>query len=301
MFIKISQHLNCILELLKQGKKMLTKLYIVATPIGNLKDITIRAIETLQLCSIIVCEDTRVTKKLLNHLGIQNKKIYTIHQHNEKTAAVKIIEQAVVADEAIAYLTDAGTPSISDPGMFLVSHARSLNIKVEPIPGPSAITAAFSVSGIDEGRFNFVGFLPTKLIAIQETLNQVNQQQKPTIFYESPKRVLSFLENVSNYLSPSTKLFIAREMTKLFETFYSDSAENLFRYFMETPQELKGEFVIIIIPNKIKEKLISNEEITLLKILMKELPLKKAAAIVSEFYNRNKKDIYNIGIDLKNE
>ena len=280
---------------------MSTKLYIVATPIGNLKDITLRAIETLQLCSIIVCEDTRVTKKLLNHLGIQDKKIYTIHQHNEKSAAVKIFEEANLEGEAIAYLTDAGTPCISDPGMFLVSQARSLNIKIEPIPGPSAITAAFSVSGIDEGRFNFVGFLPTKLISIQEALSLIDQQQKPTIFYESPKRVLSFLENVVNFISPSTKIFIAREMTKLFETFYSDSAENLFRYFKDTPQELKGEFVIIVIPNKIKEKLISNEEINLLKILMKELPLKKAAAIVSEFYNSNKKVIYNIGIELKNE
>jgi len=280
---------------------MSTKLYIVATPIGNLKDITLRAIETLQLCSIIVCEDTRVTKKLLNHLGIQNKKIYTIHQHNEKSAAEKIIQEAVSKGESIAYVTDAGTPCISDPGMFLVSQARSLNVRIEPIPGPSAITAAFSVSGIDEGRFNFVGFLPTKLIAIQEVLNLINHQQKPTIFYESPKRVLSFLENVVNFISPSTQVFIAREMTKLFETFYSDSAENLFRYFMDTPQELKGEFVIILVPNKIKEKLISDEEITLLKILMKELPLKKAAAIVSEFYNGNKKDIYDIGIELKNE
>ena len=280
---------------------MSTKLYIVATPIGNLKDITLRAIETLQLCSIIICEDTRVTKKLLNHLGIQDKKIYTIHQHNEKSAAVKIFEETTLEGEAIAYLTDAGTPCISDPGMFLVSQARSLNIKIEPIPGPSAITAAFSVSGIDEGRFNFVGFLPTKLIAIQETFSLIDQQQKPAIFYESPKRVLSFLENIVNFISPSTKVFIAREMTKLFETFYSDSAENLFRYFENTPQELKGEFVIIVIPNKIKEKLISNEEINLLKILMKELPLKKAAAIVSEFYNGNKKGIYNIGIELKNE
>jgi len=280
---------------------MSTKLYIVATPIGNLKDITLRAIETLQLCSIIICEDTRVTKKLLNHLGIRNKKIYTIHQHNEKSAALKIIEEAALKGEEIAYVTDAGTPCISDPGMFLVSQARSLNIRIEPIPGPSAITAAFSISGIDEGRFNFVGFLPSKLIAIQETLNEVNQQQKPTIFYESPKRVLSFLENVVNLMSSSTKVFIAREMTKLFESFYSDSAENLLRYFMDIPQELKGEFVIIVIPNKTQEKLISNEEITLLKILMKELPLKKAAAIVSEFYNGNKKDIYNIGIDLKNE
>ena len=280
---------------------MSTKLYIVATPIGNLKDITLRAIETLNFCSIIVCEDTRVTKKLLNHLGIKDKKIYTIHQHNEKSAAVKIFEEATLVGEAIAYLTDAGTPCVSDPGMFLVSQARSLNIKIEPIPGPSAITAAFSVSGIDEGRFNFVGFLPTKLIAIQDTMSLIDQQQKPTIFYESPKRVLSFLENVVNFISPSTKVFIAREMTKLFETFYSDSAENLFRYFENTPQELKGEFVIIVIPNKIKEKLISNEEINLLKILMKELPLKKAAAIVSEFYNGNKKDIYNIGIELKNE
>jgi len=280
---------------------MSTKLYIVATPIGNLKDITLRAIETLQLCSIIVCEDTRVTKKLLNHLGIQNKNIHTIHQHNEKSAAEKIIQEAVLKGESIAYVTDAGTPCISDPGMFLVTQARSLNIRIEPIPGPSAITTAFSVSGIDYGRFNFVGFLPTKLIAIQETLNLIDQQQKPTIFYESPKRVLSFLENVVNFISPSTKVFIAREMTKLFETFYSDYAENLFRYFKDTPQELKGEFVIIVIPNKIKEKLISNEEINLLKILMKELPLKKAAAIVSEFYNGNKKDIYNIGIELKNE
>ena len=131
-------------------------------------------------------------------------------------------------------------------------------------------------------------------------MNQVNQQQKPTIFYESPKRVLSFLENVLIYIAINLNIHSEGD-DKTIESFYSDSAENLFRYFMDTPQELKGEFVIIVIPNKIKEKLISNEEITLLKILMKELPLKKAAAIVSEFYNSNKKDIYNIGIDLKNE
>jgi 16S rRNA (cytidine1402-2'-O)-methyltransferase len=280
---------------------MSTTLYIVATPIGNLKDITLRAIETLKFCQIIACEDTRVTKKLLNHLGIQNKKIYSIHQHNEKATALKIIEEATSEGEAIAYVTDAGTPCISDPGMFLVNQARSLNIKIEPIPGPSAITSAFSVSGIDDGRFNFIGFLPTKLNAIEETLHLINQQQKPTIFYESPKRVLSFLENIVNFISPSTKLFIAREMTKLFESFYSDSAEDLLIYFKDSPQELKGEFVIIVIPSKIKEKSISNEEIALLKVLMKELPLKKAAAIVSEFYNGNKKKIYNIGIELKNE
>ena len=280
---------------------MSTTLYIVATPIGNLKDITLRAIETLKFCQIIACEDTRVTKKLLNHLGIQNKKIYSIHQHNEKATALKIIEEATSEGEAIAYVTDAGTPCISDPGMFLVNQARSLNIKIEPIPGPSAITSAFSVSGIDDGRFNFIGFLPTKLNAIEETLHLINQQQKPTIFYESPKRVLSFLENIVNFISPSTKLFIAREMTKLFESFYSDSAEDLLSYFKDSPQELKGEFVIIVIPNKIKEKSISNEEIALLKVLMKELPLKKAAAIVSEFYNGNKKKIYNIGFELKNE
>src|SRR6056300_1037531 len=231
---------------------MSTTLYIVATPIGNLKDITLRAIETLKFCQIIACEDTRVTKKLLNHYGIQNKKIYSIHQHNEKATALKIIEEATSEGEAIAYVTDAGTPCISDPGMFLVNQARTFNIKIEPIPGPSAITSAFSVSGIDDGRFNFIGFLPTKLNAIEETLHLINQQQKPTIFYESPKRVLSFLE-------------------------------------------------IIVIPSKIKEKSISNEEIALLKVLMKELPLKKAAAIVSEFYNGNKKKIYNIGIGLKNE
>ena len=285
----------------KQGKKMSINLYIVASPIGNLKDITLRAVDTLKLCQIIVCEDTRVTKKLLNHLGIQNKKILTIHQYNEKINAGNILEEAISKKESIAYITDAGTPCISDPGMFLVNQAQSLNLKVIPIPGPSALTAAFSVSGIEDCRFNFIGFLPTKLNTIKEILSEIKEQYKPTIFYESPKRVLGFLENIINFISPSTKIFIAREMTKIFESFYLNSAEDLFRHFKDSPKELKGEFVIIVIPKKIKEKSISNEDITLLKILMKELPLKKAAAIVSEFYNGNKKNIYNIGIELKNE
>ncbi|MFZ9097331.1 MAG: 16S rRNA (cytidine(1402)-2'-O)-methyltransferase [Methylophilaceae bacterium] len=281
---------------------MSSKLFIIATPIGNLGDITLRAIETLKNTEYILCEDTRHTRKLLNHFGIKINKILSIHQHNEKEKS-EILLKKIIADKAdIAYMTDAGTPCVSDPGSFLVNVARNLGIEVFSIPGPSSVVAAYAISGIADGKFNFYGFLPNKKKNTEELLVKIKQEQHPAILFESPNRVLALLEAICEVLDPSTPIFVAREMTKIYETHYSDSAENLCNFFKSNTKSLKGEFVIIINPLKLDDKEeFTHQEIEMLSMLSEELPLKKAADIVAKIFKRNKKDLYKVGLKNKND
>ena len=281
---------------------MSSKLFIIATPIGNLGDITLRAIETLKNTEYILCEDTRHTRKLLNHFGIKINKILSIHQHNEKTKS-EILLKKIIADKAnIAYMTDAGTPCVSDPGSFLVNVARNLGIEVFSIPGPSSAVAAYSISGIADVKFNFYGFLPNKKKNTEELLVKIKQEQHPAILFESPNRVLALLDAICEVLGPSTPIFVAREMTKIYETHYSDSAENLCIFFKSNTKSLKGEFVIIINPLKLDDKEeFTHQEIEMLSMLSQELPLKKAADIVAKIFKRNKKDLYKEGLKNKND
>jgi 16S rRNA (cytidine1402-2'-O)-methyltransferase len=281
---------------------MSSKLFIIATPIGNLGDITLRAIETLKNTEYILCEDTRHTRKLLNHFGIKINKILSIHQHNEKEKS-EILLKKIIADKAdIAYMTDAGTPCVSDPGSFLVNAARNLGIEIFSIPGPSSVVAAYAISGIADGKFNFYGFLPNKKKNTKELLVKIKQEQHPAILFESPNRVLALLEAICEVLDPSTPIFVAREMTKIYETHYSDSAENLCNFFKSNTKSLKGEFVIIINPLKLDDKEeFTHQEIEMLSMLSEELPLKKAADIVAKIFKRNKKDLYKVGLKNKND
>ena len=249
-----------------------------------------------------MCEDTRHTRKLLNHFGIKINKILSIHQHNEKEKS-EILLKKIIADKAdIAYMTDAGTPCVSDPGSFLVNVARNLGIEVFSIPGPSSVVAAYAISGIVDGKFNFYGFLPNKKKNTEELLVKIKQEQHPAILFESPNRVLALLEAICEVLDPSTPIFVAREMTKIYETHYSDSAENLCNFFKSNTKSLKGEFVIIINPLKLDDKEeFTHQEIEMLSMLSEELPLKKAADIVAKIFKRNKKDLYKVGLKNKND
>lgn len=291
-------------KLYTRNKKMNAKLYIVASPIGNLSDISLRALEILKKSDLILCEDTRHTRKLLNHHNIAPKKIISIHQHNEKVKSNDVLQ--LIKDEGVAsYLSDAGTPCISDPGMYLVQNARNENIEVLAIPGACAAISAFSISGITNGRFTFYGFLPTKLKALEETFIEIKKEKYPVILYESPKKIIKLLKAIVNYLGEEKKLFISREMTKLYETSYSDSAKNLLFFFTQNENFLKGEFVVIIQ----NQELIFDEQenhmpdmINFMKLLLSEnLPLKQIVKITSSLYLKNKKDIYNLGLKLKNE
>lgn len=220
-------------------------LYIVATPIGNLEDVTLRALRILKEADVILCEDTRVTKKLLNHYEIINKKLLIFNDQKSGLTTEKVIGLLREGKE-IALVTDAGTPAISDPGSFLVHTVRQQvpDIKIVPIPGVSALTTAFSGSGILSGEFVFLGFLPHK--KGRETLfKEISQSKRPYVFYESPHRILKTLESLKK-IAPDKKIVLARELTKLFEEFVFGNAEDLLKILEEDKNKQRGEFVVIV-------------------------------------------------------
>lgn len=214
-------------------------LYIVATPIGNLKDITLRALEVLRAVDFIACEDTRVTKKLLSHFGIKTP-VISYFQHSRPARVQKIIGD-LLAGKSAALVTDAGTPGISDPGNILVAEAIKNEIKVVPVPGASALAALASVSGIDMQKFVFTAFPPHKK-GREKFFKEVNSSRYPVVYYDSPYRVLKNLP----LLEKSKKLIIGRELTKMFEETVRGAPEDIIDYFGENKDRLKGEFVIIV-------------------------------------------------------
>lgn len=217
-------------------------LYIVATPIGNLKDITLRALETLKKVDFVACEDTRVTAKLLNHYNIK-KPLISYHQHSKITRVEKIIEH-LEAEKNIALVTDAGTPGISDPGNHLVAELLKHQITVIPIPGPSALGAIISVAGIDLQKFIFLGFPPHKK-GRETFFKEVAVSKLPVIYYDSVHRVLKNLEFLET-LSGEKKVIVGRELTKMFEEIVRGSIHEVLEYFQKNPGKIKGEFVIIV-------------------------------------------------------
>lgn len=217
-------------------------LYLVATPIGNLDDITLRAIQTLQEVDFIAAEDTRHSLKLLNHLNI-SKPLISYHRHNEDIKSDLLIDK-LLDNKNIALITDAGTPVISDPGEEIVKIAIEKNIKVVPIPGACALITALIASGLDSKEFNFMGFLPLNKKNRKEKLNEIEKATNTIILYEAPHKLLSTLQDLNSILG-DRKIVLAKELTKIHETFISGTATEL----MEKLDNPKGEFVIIIDKN----------------------------------------------------
>jgi 16S rRNA (cytidine1402-2'-O)-methyltransferase len=279
---------------------METCLYLIATPIGNLEDITLRAIKTLKMVDLIACEDIRISKKLLANFGIK-KKLISIHQHNEKDKAEFLINE-MINGKSIAYISDAGTPAISDPGAFLVNQALKLDLNVSPIPGPSSLVTAFSISGIESTQFQFYGFLPNASSKAKKLLKSIYNQSLPTIIFESPHRILKTLSLVGDIFGPAHEIFVARELTKIYETIYKDNVLSIIDRLESYPKEQKGEFVIILTsPVKEVEEnnvLPINEALTL---LLKELPLNQSVKLISSIFKKNKKEVYNQALELKND
>jgi len=212
-------------------------LYVVATPIGNLSDMTFRAVETLKFVDIIACEDTRQTLKLLNHFEIKNH-LVSYHQHS-KSSKIEFIIKELEAGKNVAIVTDAGTPGISDPGNILVNEARESGAKVEVIPGPSALTAALSISGFEIKEFTFYGFLPLKK-GRQTAIRAISQEPQAVIIYESPFRIKKLLDELKDVVG-DREVFVARELTKKFEETYSGKVSEVSPNISE-----KGEFVVIL-------------------------------------------------------
>ncbi len=215
-------------------------LYIVGTPIGNLEDITLRAIRILQKVDGVVCEDTRVASKLLNHLAV-SKKLYSLHQHSGETVVKKII-YLLKQGQTLAYITDAGTPGVADPGGLLVTEAVKSGVKVFPIPGASALVCAISVAGINLQQFSFLGWPPHKK-GRQIFFKQMMENQYPVVFFESTYRIVKTLKQLAS-LVPTRELIVARELTKKFETIYRGVAAEILQQLKTT--STKGEFVVIV-------------------------------------------------------
>ena len=272
-------------------------LYIVATPIGNLTDISQRALDVLTHVDIIACEDTRHTQRLLSTYSIKNKTL-SLHDHNERQRQ-DYVATLLQEGKSIALVSDAGTPLISDPGFHLVRHCRELNLPVSPIPGACAAIAALSVAGLPTDRFSFEGFLPSKSGARQSTLANLLEEPRTMVFYDAPRRAIDTVEDIVKVLGGERQVVISRELTKTFETIHSDTAENLLAWLNEDPNQLKGEMVLIIEGNKIDPNAIPAKAIDTLKLLLEEMKPKKACAITAEIYGVKKNALYEIALSLK--
>lgn len=218
-------------------------LTIVATPIGNLEDVTVRAVRVLREADAIACEDTRVTSKLLAHLDIA-KPLVSVHEHTNPRAVAALVDR-LKKGERIAYVCDAGTPGMNDPGGKLVAAAYEAGMRIEPIPGPSALTAAISVCGFAMDEFTYIGFIPHK--KGRETLfKEMAERETPTVFLESTHRIMKTLEALSRHLDPKRTIFVGRELTKMHETLYRGMITDIVQQLEST--STKGEFIVIIGP-----------------------------------------------------
>ena len=269
-------------------------LYIVATPIGNLTDITQRALTVLAEVDVIACEDTRHTQKLLSAFSIKNNTI-SLHDHNERQRQEQI---ATLLQEGkdIALVSDAGTPLISDPGFHLVRHCRQLGLKVSPIPGACAAISALSCAGLPTDRFSFEGFLPSKSTARQAKLASLKEEARTMVFYDAPRRAIDTVADIVKVLGGDRYVAIAREITKTFETIYSDNAGNLLTWLESDSNQLKGEMVLIIEGYQADEDSIPAKVIDTLKLLLAEMKPKKACAIAAEIYGVKKNALTVISI-----
>ncbi len=272
-------------------------LYIVATPIGNLQDITQRALETLAQVDLIAAEDTRHSGLLLSHYGIK-KPFFALHDHNEQQKADLLVEK-LKQGRHIALISDAGTPLISDPGFHLVRKCRQAEIKVVPLPGACAAITALCASGIASDRFCFEGFLPAKSKARRDKLQNLAKEDRTLIFYESTHRILETLADAETVFGAERYIVLAREITKTWETIRGDTVANLRQWLSEDPNRTKGEMVLIIegYTTTDDEETFSSQAVKALELISKELPLKKAAAIVAELYGYKKNALYQFGLE----
>ena len=269
-------------------------LYIVSTPIGNLEDITFRAVEVLKSSDIILCEDTRQSIKLLNHYKIK-KKLISYHKFNEKKQITSIIKY-INEGKILSLISDAGTPSLSDPGRLLVNECLINNIKVIPVPGVSSITASMSVSGFKD-QFLFYGFLPKTINELEKVLNSLSTVHFTIVFFIPSKKIDFYIKNFKKYFS-GRKILIAKEITKMYEEFIREDVDKL----KIKENSFKGELTIIISDKKVKNKIINEKKIVnKAKKYLKKYSLKDTVELIMETEKVNKKIVYNLCLKIKNE
>lgn len=276
---------------------MKASLYIVSTPIGNLNDISLRAIETLKAVDYIACEDTRLSQKLLNHYQVGTK-LLSYHEFSDDTVADKLLS-IVESGRNIALISDAGTPLISDPGYRLVNQAVSRNIRIIPIPGSCAFVAALSVSGLPSDRFSFEGFLPSKAGARQKTLKKLKKAPQTLIFYEAPHRIIHCIKDMVDVFGDEREAVLARELTKTFETIQKLPLLELLAWVSSDANQQKGEMVVLLKGYQVLEvELLNQEQEKLAKLLLDELPPKAVSKILSSHLGIPKKIVYQAILNL---
>lgn len=275
-------------------------LYVVATPIGNLDDLSPRAARTLASVDVVAAEDTRHSGRLLSHLGIQ-KRMVALHDHNEKDRAAGILTE-LQAGRDVALISDAGTPLISDPGYVLVREARAAGHRVSPIPGPCALVAALSVAGLPTDRFLYVGFLPAKRSGRRASLEVLSSEVATLVFYESPHRIMESVRDIADVLGSDREIVLGREITKTFETFYSGSVADVLAELERDPHGNRGEFVVMVrgaAAQAGSEEAATMDVDRVLRVLLAELPVKKVAKMASELTGLSKNELYQRALALK--
>ena len=272
-------------------------LYVVATPLGNLDDMTPRAIEVLRTVQFIAAEDTRHSGRLLQHFAI-NTQTFALHEHNEDEGAARVLE-LLTRGKSVALISDAGTPLISDPGFRVVRAVRAAGVPVIPVPGPSAVIAALSAAGLPTDRFVFEGFLPPRAAARQARLAEFAGETRTLVFYESSHRIVESVQDMAAVLGSDRRGVVARELTKLYEEIHDAPLGELVAWLTSDDRHQKGEFVVLVAGREGREEGATLAAENILRVLLAELPLKQAAKLASEITGINKNELYQKALEIK--
>ncbi|WP_183142212.1 16S rRNA (cytidine(1402)-2'-O)-methyltransferase [Pseudomonas cichorii] len=272
-------------------------LYVVATPIGNLDDMSVRALKVLREVALIAAEDTRHSSRLMQHFGISTP-LAACHEHNERDEGSRFITRLLAGDD-VALISDAGTPLISDPGYHLVRQARAAGVQVVPVPGACALIAALSAAGLPSDRFIFEGFLPAKAVGRKTRLEVLREEPRTLIFYEAPHRILECLQDMEEVFGPERPALLARELTKTFETLKGLPLAELRAFVEADSNQQRGECVVLVAgwtPPQ-DEDVIGAEARRVLDLLLEEMPLKRAAALAAEITGVRKNLLYQVALE----
>ena len=281
----------------RQIQKLECALYVVATPIGNLRDIGLRALDVLASADVIAAEDTRITMPMLRHFGIAAYGLMALYQHNERSAAEKIIALLALG-KSVALVSDAGTPAVSDPGALLVEAVRTAGYRVIPIPGANAALAALSAAGLPAPHFLFYGFLPNKPAARCHALQGLVTLPYTLVFYEAPHRILECVADLQTIFGGERQVVLAREITKMFESIHRCTLAEAMDWLNADANNQRGEFVLLVSGAAAKEGLDAEAE-RILALLLKELPLKQAVQLAVQITGVGRNELYQRALELK--
>ena len=271
-------------------------LYVLATPIGNVCDISLRGLHVLAIADAVACEDTRNTSQLLQRYGL-SKTMLAAHEHNEREAADKIIER-LRAGQRVALVSDAGTPAISDPGARVVDAVRAAGLQVIPLPGASAAVTALSASGLTDARFQFVGFLPAKTRQRETALQELVALEAALVFYEAPHRIIETVQSMLQVFGPQRQIVLARELTKLFEEIHRCPLGEALVWLEQDANRQRGEFVVLLEGAQAVDGEDADAE-RVLRILLAELPVKQAAALAAQITGQKKNALYDRALQIR--